>query len=193
MLPSHLATRLLPLVFEDVASQPRLNILDIGAATAESVQFFARYRCRLQFADLFGETGYRRQHQRRRRPHETVFDRVFDFPIGTMFDVCLFWDFLNYLDTGLLRDLAQTLRRHVHEGTRGHAFVPFSNALPFAGMRFGLERADQLTVKDDPPPPPPHPHTNKVIAASFWPFAVTRATLLEENRQELLMEVRLDS
>lgn len=193
MLPSHLATRLLPLVFEDVESQPRLNILDIGAATAESVQFFGRYRCRLQFADLFGETGYRREHQRRRRPHETVFDRVFDFPTGTMFDVCLFWDFLNYLDTGLLRDLAQTLRRHVHEGTRAHAFVPFSNALPFAGMRFGLARADQLTVKNDPPPPPPHPHTNKVIAGSFWPFAVTRATLLEENRQELLMEVRLES
>ena len=60
-------------------------------------------------------------------------------------------------------------------------------------MRFGLERADQLTVKNDPPPPAPHPHTNKVIARSFWPFTVSRATLLEENRQELLLAVRLDS
>ncbi len=192
-MPNCLATRLLPLVFEDVESQPRLNILDIGAATPESVRFFGRYRCRLQFADLFGETGYRRQHERRRRPHETVFDRVFDFPVGTVFDVCLFWDFLNYLDMALLRDLAQTLRRHVHAGTLGHAFVPFSNALPFSSMRFGLERADQLTVKNDPPPPAPHPHTNKVIARSFWPFTVSRATLLEENRQELLLAVRLDS
>ena len=192
-MASRLTSRLLPVVFEDIAAQPRLNILDIGAATAESVRFFGRYRCRLQFADLFGETGYRRQHQDRPRPHETVFDRVFDFPPGTMFDVCLFWDFLNYLDMALLRDLAQTLRRHVHEGTRGHAFVPFSNALPFAGMRFGLEAADQLAVKADPPPPPPHPHTNKVIARSFWPFAVSRATLLEENRQELLLQVRLEA
>lgn len=192
-MPTQLATRLLPLVFEDIATQRRLNILDIGAATAESVRFFARYRCRLQFADLFGETGFRRQHQNRRRAHETVFDRVFDFPSGTVFDVCLFWDFLNYLDMALLRDLAQTLRRHVHERTRGHAFVPFSNALPFAGMRFGLETAEQLTIKTDPPPPPPYPHTNKVIARSLWPFTVERATLLEENRQELLLGVRFDA
>ena len=191
-MSNHLATQLLPLVFHDLDLKRRLNILDVGAATSESVRFFNRYHCRLHFADLFGETGYRRQHQYRRRPHETVFDRVFDFPNGTLFDICLFWDFLNYLDMTLLRDLAQTLRRHVHEGTRAHAFVPFSNALPFPGMRFGLETMDALAIKDDPPPPP-HPHTNKVIARSFWPFAVKRATLLDENRQELFLEVRLNS
>lgn len=186
-----MATRLLPLVLEDIDPERRLTILDIGAATEESVRFFNRYRCRLHFADLFGETGYRRQHRDARRPHETVFDRVFDFPRGTVFDICFFWDFLNYLDMALLRDLAQTLRRHVHKDTLGHAFLPFSNVLPFAGKRFGLHTPAELTVKADPPPPP-HAHTNKVIARSFWPFAVSRATLLEENRQELLLEVRLD-
>lgn len=191
-MAERLATRLLPLVFKALDNERRVTILDVGAATAESVRFFNGYRCRLHFADLFGETGYSREHRDRRRPNETVFDRVFDFPRGTLFDICLFWDFLNYLDMALLRDLAQTLRRHVHAGTRAHAFVPFSNALPFSGMRFGLHKADELAIKNEPPPPP-HPHTNKVIARSFWPFSVSRATLLDENRQELFMEVRLDS
>ena len=78
---------------------------------------------------------------------------------------------------------------HVHDDTRAHAFAAFSNALPFTGMRYGLEDVDRLAVRPDPEPVP-HPQTRKAIGEALWPFAVKRAALLEENRQELLMEVR---
>ena len=181
--------QLLPLVFEGIDANRSLTVLDVGPGVPASVRFFSRYRCRLHFVDLFGETGYAAEKQGRRRPRETVFGRFLDFPRGTSFDICLFWDFLNYLTNPLLRDFAQTLRDYVHDDTRAHAFAAFSNALPFAGLRFGLEDADRLRTQPHPLAVP-HPHTRKHIADALWPFSVTRAALLEQNRQELLLQVR---
>lgn len=169
--------------------QRSLSVLDIGVARPETVRFFSHYRCHLHFADLFGETGYESNERRHGTLKDTLFERIFEFPRNTTFDICLFWDFLNYLGTPLLRDLAKTLRRYVHDDTRSHAFVPFSNALPFTGQRFGIESLDRLSVREDPSPVP-HPHTRKAIAPALWPFSVKRAALLGENRQELLLEVR---
>ena len=187
--PSLLAPRLLPLVFEGIDASRSLTVLDIGAGVPESVRFFSRYRCRIHFVDLFGDTGYATPQYERRRPRETLFGRFLDFPPGTSFDICLFWDFLNYLANPLLRDFAQTLRRYVHDDTRGHAFAAFSNAMPFAGLNFGLRDLDRLTIRPHPEAAP-HPHTRKHIADALWPFAVKRAALLEDNRQELLLEIR---
>lgn len=183
-----LASTLLPALFEEVDSGRRLTVLDIGAGNAATVQFFSRFHCRVHFADLFGETGVVTQRQDRRTAKQLFFQRVFDFPHDTVFDVCLFWDFLNYLNKPLLRDFANTLRQHVHHATRGHAFVPFSNALPFTGLRFGLGDMHRLIVRRDPGVVP-HPHTRKEITQTFSPFRVSRAALLAENRQELLFEV----
>ena len=187
--PSLLVPRLLPFVFEGIDTSRPLTVLDIGAGVPESVRFFNGFRCRIHFVDLFGDTGYTTVQRERRRPRETLFGRFLDFPPGTSFDICLFWDFLNYLANPLLRDFAQTLRGYVHDDTRGHAFAAFSNALPFTGLRFGLADADRLTTRPHPDVVP-HPHTRKHIADALWPFAVKRAALLEENRQELLLEIR---
>lgn len=178
------------MLFDGLDADRTLTVLDIGVASAESVRFFSRYRCRLHFADLFGEIGPDEDSGRRHGAlSDTLFERIFEFPRNTTFDVCLFWDFLNYLGTPLLRDFAKTLRRYVHDDTRSHAFVPFSNALPFEGQRFGLESVDRLSMRPDPSPVP-HPHTRKAIAPALWPFSVKRAALLGENRQELLFEIR---
>lgn len=181
--------QLLPLVFEGLDANRSLTVLDVGAGVPESVQFFSKYRCQLHFVDLYGETGFTAAMRSRRRPRETLFGRFLDFPRGTSFDICLFWDFLNYLTNPLLRDFAQTLREYVHDDTRAHAFVAFSNALPFGGLRFGLQEADRLTTHPHPMAVP-HAHTRKHIADALWPFSVARAALLEQNRQELLLQVR---
>ncbi len=186
---SLLVPQLLHLAFEGIDASRSLTVLDIGAGMPESVRFFSRYRCRLYFVDLFGETGFASDRRGRRRPRETLFGRFLDFPRDTSFDICLFWDFLNYLTNPLLRDFAQTLRHYVHDDTRAHAFAAFSNALPFVGLRFGLEDTDRLTTRPLAVEVP-HPHTRKHIADSLWPFSVARAALLEQNRQELLLEVR---
>lgn len=185
-----LAPRLLPLALDGLTTERPLSVLDVGAATPASVRFFGRFHCRLHFADLFGETGFD-SHRRneRRRPQETLFERVFDFPPSTMFDVCLFWDFLNYLGQPLLRDFASTLRPHVHDDTKAHAFAAFSNALPFSGLAYSIEEADRLRVRPAPQQATT-PHTRKILGETLWPFAVRRAALLEANRQELLLEVR---
>ena len=179
-------TRLLPTVFADLDYSRRLNVLDLSAATAESVRFFSRFRCRLHFADLLGDTGYQAKRREPRQAHETRLDSVLGVPKNVQFDICLFWDLLNCMDVDLLRDLAQTLTSHVHSETRLHAFVAFSKTQPFHGHRFGLADVDRLTAKAKPLPTP-FRHTHKDIVRALWPFSVRNATLLGDNRQELFM------
>lgn len=187
---STLAPGLLPLALEVLEADRPVSVLDVGSASPASVRFFSRFHCRLHFADLFGETGFdSRRRRERRRPQETLFERIFDFPRNTVFDICLFWDFLNYLSRPLLRDFASTLRPHVHDDTRGHAFAAFSNALPFSGLAYSIDEPDRLAVRPAPQPAS-EPHTRKILGETLWPFAVKRAALLEANRQELLFEVR---
>ncbi len=166
-----------------------MTVLDVGAGTPESVRFFGRFQCSIYFADLYGETGGAAEPRQSCGPQETMFGRILDLPSDVNFDICLFWDFLNYLNVPLLRDLGMTLRRHVDAETRAHAFVAFSKALPFSGQHFGLEDSRRLIVRANSEPLPSQPHTHTAIARMFWPFQVNRAVLLGENRQELLLKV----
>ncbi len=184
-----LAPALLSAIFDEVDTKRRLTVLDIGAGSPASVRFYSRFKCRVHFADLFNETGIGWHREERRAANELFFQRVFEFSQDTVFDVCLFWDFLNYLNKPMLRDLANTLRQHVHHATHGHAFVAFSNALPFDGLRFALADVDRLETRTDPNAVP-HPHTRREITQLFSLFRVRRAALLAANRQELLFEAR---
>ena len=116
-------------------------------------------------------------------------ERFFRSTSNVRYDVCLFWDFLNYLDIVDLRRFAAALRSHVHSGTRGHAFAAFTAVSAFSGLRFDLRDVNRLVVRSDRGPTP-FRHTNNVIGRVLWPLGVSRAMLLEHNRQELLLESR---
>ena len=54
------------------------------------------------------------------------FRNILNFKVGTLIDVCLFWDFLNYLNRPALRAFSAALKPYVHAGTRAHGFSVLS-------------------------------------------------------------------
>ncbi len=194
-------TLLLPLVFERIDGSQPVNVLDVGSGAAETVSFFSEYRCRLHFADLFEAPGLSLLPE---EDADDYFDAVFDahcsFPEGTLFDICLLWDFLNYLPVPALRAFSRALRPYLHRDTVGHGFGAFkakatspaaSWAAPNLGMTYAIHDRETLLVR-------PrlggavgeYPHARTVLADAFDCFEIVRGTLLKEGAMELLLQAR---
>ena len=93
-------TLLFPSLVKRFASDRRLSILEIGPALPETVEFFSQYKCRLHFAAMYTDPVLQMQRSECTEAElVTHFTQTFGFQKGTRFDLCLFWDFLNYLMT----------------------------------------------------------------------------------------------
>ena len=169
-----MSSALLPRAFERVGPGRKFTVLDLGLPTPQSVRFLNQFSCRVYFAGLLDDDG-----------DEDDGDGL-DFPSDVRFDVCLFWDVLHYLDGETLKRVADVVTGRLNDDCRGHAFLAFSQALPYEGMRFGIESVDRLVVERDPKAVL-HVRTWKDLEATLWPFTNAAASLLQGNRQELLL------
>lgn len=192
-------TLLLPLVFEGLDPSLPVSVLDVGGGVAETVAFFSEYRCRLQFADLFDAPALRAPPGDDVDAHyDEVFETLCAFPEQTRFDICLFWDFLNYLPVPALRAFSRALRPFLHRGTVGHGFGAFkatapaaSWAAPSLGLVYGIQDRDRLTVRPrSGGANAAYPHSRTVLADAFGCFEIVRGTLLQEGAMELLLQAR---
>ena len=169
-----MSSALLPRAFDLVGQGRKFSVLDLGSPTPQSVRFFNQFSCQVYFAGLLDVDG------------EEDDDTSLDLPEDARFDVCLFWDVLNYLNGECLQRVAKVVTDRLNDDCRGHAFFAFSQSVPYKGLRFGIESVDRLVVERDPCAVP-HVHTWKDLEAMFWPFTNAAATLLQGNRQELLL------
>ena len=169
-----MSSALLPRAFERVGRERKFTVLDLGAATPESVRFFNQFSCRVYFAGLLEDDG------------EGDPATGLDFPSDARFDVCLFWDVLNYVSAQTLELVSEAVTARLNTDCRGHAFVAFSQAAPYSGMRFRIDTLEELMVEPDPGRVP-HVRTWKDLEGKLWPFTNAAATLLQGNRQELLL------
>ena len=193
------STLLLPLLLERFDPEQPLTVLDVGYGVAETVAFFSRYPCRLHFAGIIGAP------ELETLPEEDVdgylddtFTRLCGFPADTMFDVCLLWDFLNYLSVPALRSFSRVLRPHLHRQTHGHGFGAFkatapamARGVPETALQYGVYDVDKLLVRPRlDGAAPGHSHSRAVLADSLGCFEIVRGTLLKEGTMELLLQAR---
>lgn len=167
-----MSSALLPRAFELVGRERKFTVLDLGSPTPQSVRFFNQFSCRVYFAGLLDD--------------DEDPEIGLDFPSDVRFDVCLFWDVLNYLNGETLDRVSRVVTARLNDDCRGHAFLAFSQSVPYAGFTFGIESVEWLVGERDPDAVP-HVHTWKDLEAMLWPFTNAAATLLQGNRQELLL------
>ena len=181
---SYETTRVLPHAFGGFDSAPRLNILDVGPIMPESVEFFYRFRCRLYIAGLFDVSV----------PGRSV-DSLSAFlghARNVVFDVCLLWDYLNYLDDAALEEFVSVLDRHVHYKTRVYAIAAYATDLPLNAHRYAVMDYDRLAVQPVAETVP-HPLSQTDILRAMPRFEVQRTALRRDNRLELLLRTSLTS
>lgn len=177
---------LFPLLFDGLDSVGGLTVFDAGPAVPETVDFFAQFKCRLIFADLLSDLP---TDEREDDGVEDVdFGKLLTYPIETRFDICLFWDFLNYLDLKMLRAFNLALTPYIHDDTRAHCFGRFSTKSLVTSQQFGIRSIDELVVRDQPANLQPcYPHGYADLRDTLGCFRFSRSKLLQEGRLEILM------
>ena len=180
-----------PLLFEGLDKNRRLTVFDVGPATPETVDFFSQFKCRLYFADLFAEGIVRdRVKNLDEKAMHRRFQELLAYPAHTQFDICLFWDFLNYLDQPALRAFSSALQPYIHKGTRAHGFGVFNATTQLANQQYSVQQNDTLIVTQRQGQPlacHPHPHSQAEIKKLLHCFDISRGTLLPDGRLEILL------
>lgn len=181
-------SQLLPMVLERLGTQERFCVFDAGAATPQTVEFFADYRCRLYFADLYDEAVLQQQDELDPAELQTRFSDCLNLA-SEPFDLCLLWDLPNYLNPTALRAFGDALRPFIHRQTVAHGFGAFKETQPFTSQRYSVAALDQLSVQPTSHPVgPEHPVTQNALVAALPFLNVVRGTLMADGRVELFLE-----
>ena len=116
----------------------------------------------------------------------------FGFPKGTKFDLCLFWDFLNYLDDKALRAFNTAIAPFLHKTTRGHAFTVRTLDTSFSNQRYGIEQAHMFSIRPGQQSQlRKFPHTQAILVNLLSSFDIDQGMLLPDGRLEVLMTAAL--
>jgi hypothetical protein len=180
---------LFPSLIKRVNPDLRLSVLEIGPALPETIEFFSQYKCRLHFAAMYTDPVL--QKQSGEYTEDELAEQIsqsLDFPKGTRFDLCLFWDFLNYLDDKALRAFNTAIRPFLHKSTRAHAFTVRTLNTSFSNQQYGIEQAHMFSIR-------PRmgkqarttPHTQAILVNLLSSFDIDQGMLLPDGRVEVLM------
>lgn len=116
----------------------------------------------------------------------------FGFPDGTRFDLCLFWDFLNYLDDKALRAFNIAISPYLHKRTRGHAFTMRTLDTGFANQQYGIQQAHMFSIRPrSGQQTRRYPHTQAILVNLLSSFDIDQGMLLPDGRLEVLMTTSL--
>ena len=185
-------SKLFPGLFRLVDVNHRLTVMEIGPALAETVNYFSEFKCRLHFVDLYNEP-FVREDQARLSEKELrhAFEEQFRFPQGTKIDICLFWDFLCYLDDSALRAFNSALRPWIHSGTRAHGYGVHHLAIRLENIQYGVLQKDLLSIRNRSSAQLPyHPHSQIEMHDMLNCFDFERGLLLSDGKLEMLLKPR---
>lgn len=182
------------LLFPSLCSKLRregcLHVLDVGPAFPETVKFFSSYRCRLQFADLYSEPMVINGHEGLEGDDLVQrFTEILAVPDGIRFDLCLLWDFPNYLDDTALKAFSAALRPYLHARSLGHGFAVRTANTEINNQWYGIEESHLFTVRRPATRQTRFfPHAQAILINLLTCFDIDRGMLLPDGRLEVVMD-----
>ena len=167
----------------------RLSVLEIGPALPETVGYFSQFKCRVHFAAMYSDPVL----QLRSSDYSVAelakkFTRAFDFPKATHFDMCLFWDFLNYIDDKSLQAFNIAIKPYCHRTTRAHAFTVRTLDTSFPNQLYGIDKAHMFKIRPGlMQQAHRYPKTQATLVNLLPCFDIDQGMLLPDGRLEVLM------
>lgn len=184
---------LFPSLVKSVNPDSRLSVLEIGPALPETIEFFSQYRCRLHFAAMYTDPVLQMQSGEYTEAElAEQISQSLNFRKGTRFDLCLFWDFLNYLDDKALRAFNTAIQPFLHKSTRAHAFTVRTLNTSFSNQQYGIEQAHMFSIRPRTGKQArTTPHTQAILVNLLSCFDIDQGMLLPDGRLEVLMTASL--
>jgi len=165
----------------------KYEILDLGPASGNHIEFFSRFRCRFHVASLEETLAEWRREEEEQPPPEPA--RLLPLAGSARFDLILCWDLLNYLDEEGLVLLADHLHTHTARGAWMHAFVHTRATMPARPGRFQLMSPERMRWLHGSAETAPAPRYAQRTLERLMPgFGVWQSRLLQNGFQEYLFQ-----
>jgi hypothetical protein len=158
-----LPSGLMPEILERVEHRSKLMVLDVGMGVHETVAFLGSRPCKLHFSafhaalltppevrirQAVGELPDREAEQRALfEAWLKTFRSMMDYDSGTKFDICLFWDFFNYLDDIPLAAFSEALRPFLRPDTLAHAYLLLKPTPEVMNREYGIHSPGEVSVR----------------------------------------------
>ncbi len=187
---STLQSKLFSSLFERRDESDHLTVFDIGPATPETVSFFSQFKCRLIFADLFSEPLPQKadDEEESDEAFQARFTALLNLPAGTQLDICLFWDFLNYLERDSLAAFSAALQPYIHKDTRAHGFGVINSRTTLDNCQYGIQSSDTLSSRPRAEQQLPYyPHPQQELNQALECFNISKGVLMTDGRLEILL------
>jgi hypothetical protein len=188
-LCSTLVSNLVAATFDSLQPDKRLVVLDVGMAMAATVDFFSQFKSKLLFVDLYSETFVAEISED--VSHEYLvaqFQKALNISDNCIIDVCLFWDFFNYLDGTLIRAFIEALQPYVAEHTRGFGLGALNSRCQLPNSCYGLMAEEKLTqCPRSDEQRPVYPHSQRDLNAYLDYFEINKSRLMSDGRVEYLI------
>ena len=186
-------TLLFPSLLKQIDPQRRISVLEIGPALPGTLRFFSQYKCRMHFAGMYTDPVL---HIQLGDVTEADLTQHFEDSLGLMkdsrFDLCLFWDFLNYLDDNALRAFNTVIQRHLHKTSRAHAFTVRTLDTSFPNQEYGIDQAHMFSIRPrSGQRGRTFPHTQTTLLNLLSCFDIDQGMLLPDGRLEVLLTASL--
>lgn len=199
-IPNGINSQLFPALLERIqpADGKPLRVLDLGPASAATVSFFSQFRCSLHFADLPVAAGLNPEAESQDEDEVDAsvaearlvghFRALLDLPKESVFDICLFWDYLNHLDDAAVRALSLAIRPHLHSASRGHGFAVLNRNAQLYHQSYGVMADNLLMVNTvNKASLLAYPHSQSGLNNLLVGLEVNRSVLRTDGRLEVLM------
>ena len=175
-------------VFDPTLTDKPFTVLDLGGASPETVAFLSQFRCRLSVSGLIEDRFLPEPptDEDPYRAHRAFKARLAPFR-GERFDVCLLWDYANYLPSPTLRAFGEVLADHLYPRSRGHAFAVLNASTKLPPARYGVHDLETLASRAENEPPMANGHTQGELCDALPYFKPARSSL-RDGRVEVLLE-----
>jgi hypothetical protein len=188
-LCTQLRSNLAASLFTSLPDDRQIVVLDMGMAMAATVDLFSQFKSKLLFVDLYSEPfiadiGDDASHS------ELVlqFRRGLGLEQHMIIDICLFWDFFNYLDGRLLKAFAEALKPNVGRYTRGFGLGVLNARCQLPHSCYGLMSDSSLTqCPRDGEPMPVYPHSQRDLNDFLGYLEIDKSRLMADGRVEYLL------
>lgn len=206
--PETLPTRLVPDLLDRFQKVDYLQVFDTGFAVPETIEHFVSRKCRLHFNAAYEllqkppvATSSKRdgrlidkkaQDQALYQTWRQRFDQAMNFPDNTRFDLCLFWDFFNYMDDIALKAFSDSLSPYLKDTTVGHAYVLLKEGHSVLNRSFGIAAKDEVVVRPAHwPDLPAFARPQARVTSMLQDFRVNHSVLRRDGLLEISLKAQL--
>ena len=176
-------------MFNSLQTDRRLVVLDVGMAMAATVGFFSQFKSKLLFVDLYSEAFVAEINEE--VSHQQLvaqFRQALAIDDNCIIDICLFWDFFNYLDGTLIKAFIEALQPYVDEHTRGFGLGALNSRCQLPNSSYGLMTEDKLTqCPRSDEQRPVYPHSQRDLNSYLDYFEINKSRLMSDGRVEYLI------